>query len=153
MEQEITKMERELALAGTPRSFFTDDSNLDLDLDSGSPIPCPPLDIRTSASQTSPLPGDDQPITPRTARKWSIVEVEKAYERMRRMLGSSSSSRIYTPSEVDGEVELEPSDPREAAETSDHKKQRDGVEVLANDGDVFSDPTRFASHVSICTSC
>ncbi|GAA5990131.1 hypothetical protein JCM11641_001065 [Rhodosporidiobolus odoratus] len=42
-------------------------------------------------------------ITPRTARRWSILEIEMAYERMRRMLGSSASAVGSTPgSEAEG---------------------------------------------------
>jgi len=140
-------MERELALAGTSQSFFTDETTFDLD--SGSPFTLPPLEIRTSTNQSgsNPQSGNDQLVTPRTARKWSIVEVEKAYERMRRMLGSSSSSRIYTPSEVDGEVELDLSIQRDGPGTNDDKTKRDGVDMLASDGDVFSDPVRFVCHI------
>ncbi|GAA6044360.1 hypothetical protein JCM8097_008408 [Rhodosporidiobolus ruineniae] len=62
-------------------------------------------------------------VTPRTARRWSILEIEKAYDRMKRMLGSSSGSGSgvavpapYPPSEVQEETEgdVTPASEREA---------------------------------------
>ncbi|GAA6024534.1 hypothetical protein JCM10207_008265 [Rhodosporidiobolus poonsookiae] len=115
MEREIARMEAELALSGRPHSFYDDStpkpgdiaafaspamegpdslavsttSDLGLPLTPSSSVPESP------APSLALLPADPaalSQVTPRTARRWSILEIEKAYERMKRMLGSSASS-------------------------------------------------------------
>jgi hypothetical protein len=107
MEQEIVKMEKELALAGTPRSFFTEEGDYDsVSLSPELPRTTAHPTAHSEAAAESPSTNHDI-VTPRTARKWSIVEVERAYERMKRLLGSSSSSRMYTPSDVGGDSQVD----------------------------------------------
>ncbi|GAA5904772.1 uncharacterized protein JCM6883_003898 [Sporobolomyces salmoneus] len=125
MEEEIVKMERELTLAGTPRSFFTEeggDAN-EGDFDSGPSAPGSPV-------------LSDNAITPRTARKWSIVEVENAYERMKRLLGSTSSSRVYSPSETGGGGDGYVGNAGDATFDSSISKDEEEKEELTDD--VFS---------------
>ncbi|GAA6060410.1 hypothetical protein JCM10212_002178 [Sporobolomyces blumeae] len=148
MEEEISKMERELALAGTPRSFFTDDHDTLPDLSpsasrsfgglgGGGGLPSSEM----SSDPNSPF-NENSFITPRTARKWSIVEIERAYERMKRMLGSSSSSRIYAPSEADRESQLDANNVLETqGRNRDEAKEPDADEqevLRGTDRDVFS---------------
>ncbi|SCZ92087.1 BZ3500_MvSof-1268-A1-R1_Chr5-3g08329 [Microbotryum saponariae] len=61
----------------------------------------PPLtsssEMERNPSQTSSNLSSD--ITPRTARRWSIVEVERAYERMKRILASASSRSVTAMSD------------------------------------------------------
>jgi len=107
MEQEIVKMEKELALAGTPRSFFTEEGDYDsVSLSPELPRMTAHPTAHSESVADSPSTNNDV-VTPRTARKWSIVEVERAYERMKRLLGSSSSSRMYTPSDVGGDSQVD----------------------------------------------
>lgn len=47
-----------------------------------------------SSSNIPDSPGSEADLTPQTARRWSIVEVELAYERMKGMLGSTRSLGI-----------------------------------------------------------
>ncbi|GAA6012957.1 hypothetical protein JCM11491_000920 [Sporobolomyces phaffii] len=139
MEREIVKMERELALAGTPRSFFTDEASLD-----ASHSDLPPSS--SQSAMESPIV-DESVATPQTTRKWSIVEVEKAYERMKRLLGSSSSSRMYTPSDAGGERQFKVGTEHESAGTETGMETT--VRPLAIAGnqevdDMFS-PVRYAA--------
>ncbi|KAM0755178.1 hypothetical protein T439DRAFT_345841 [Meredithblackwellia eburnea MCA 4105] len=62
-------------------------------------FPSPPnrATLSRSVSQSS---GTSSDITPRTARRWSILEVERAYERMKALLGSSSSKSVDAMSET-----------------------------------------------------
>ena len=79
MEREIAQMEAELAASGTPRSLY---------------------DSPYLSSIRSPAVGDDEPespsppgsnrITPRSAKRWSLIEMERAYERMKNLLASSN---------------------------------------------------------------
>ncbi|SCV72852.1 BQ2448_4389 [Microbotryum intermedium] len=128
MEREIDRMEAELALTGggaRSKRFATlgiDDSMLGpMDVatpprggkrksvelagvldDLTSPLTRPPpptgsFEMERNASQTSSNLSSD--ITPRTARRWSIVEVERAYERMKRILASASSKSMTAMSD------------------------------------------------------
>ncbi|GAA5978013.1 hypothetical protein JCM5350_006298 [Sporobolomyces pararoseus] len=126
MEQEIVKMEKELALAGTPRSFFTEEGDYDsVSLSPEVPRSFGPAALVTQSELETPSINENV-VTPRTARKWSIVEVERAYERMKRLLGSSSSSRMYSPSDGGGDSQVD---------------GNGKVEEVENGEDVFS-PTR-----------
>ncbi|GAA5837539.1 hypothetical protein JCM11251_002009 [Rhodosporidiobolus azoricus] len=66
------------------------------------------LDSSTPPTSSSAPPGSSSlsQVTPRTARRWSIFEIEKAYDRMKKMLGSSASStpgvggRNYAASDI-----------------------------------------------------
>lgn len=116
MEREISRMEAELALGGrrldlpaspipafgSPTPSLTESmmatpkvdqsqSGTFLSPSSAGPptpvLPPPSSTLERGNSQSSSL----NEITPRTARRWSIVEVERAYERMRGMLGSTRS--------------------------------------------------------------
>lgn len=78
MEREIAHMEAELAASGTPRSMY---------------------DSPYLSSIRSPAVGDEEPespsppgsrITPRSAKRWSLIEMERAYERMKNLLASSN---------------------------------------------------------------
>jgi hypothetical protein len=78
MEREIAQMEAELAASGTPRSMY---------------------DSPYLSSIRSPAVGDEEPespsppgsrITPRSAKRWSLIEMERAYERMKNLLASSN---------------------------------------------------------------
>ncbi|ORY84117.1 hypothetical protein BCR35DRAFT_303179 [Leucosporidium creatinivorum] len=126
MEREISRMEAELALGGrrldTPASPFPEfTSPTPSQTESmmatprveqtSTPLLAPPEEppapilpaspsLERANSQTSSL----NEITPRTARRWSIVEVERAYERMRGMLGSTKS---FCLSEVGDSVSVE----------------------------------------------
>ncbi|GAA5895236.1 hypothetical protein JCM6882_006624 [Rhodosporidiobolus microsporus] len=122
MEREIARMEAELALSGRPHSFYDDSTPKAADVATfSSPpsaaaapkgatdpklgelgVPLPPssepespsstaIAFDASSSSTSSAPPLSQ-VTPRTARRWSILEIEKAYDRMKKMLGSSASS-------------------------------------------------------------
>ena len=96
MESEIVRMEAELARAWRSPSMAYDGSS-PAARDEGFHSAVGPLGDDDSAGQSPLVGGDKSPaasgdmITPRTARKWSIFEIEKAYERMKRLLGSSSS--------------------------------------------------------------
>ena len=103
MEREIARMEAELALSGTPlrASPFSDaplsvESSPILDRHASLAFPDPPsrVSLARSLSQTSAASSSD--VTPRTARRWSIVEVELAYHRMKQMLGSTKASDAGT---------------------------------------------------------
>ncbi|GAA5962198.1 hypothetical protein JCM3765_003895 [Sporobolomyces pararoseus] len=119
MEQEIVKMEKELALAGTPRSFFTEEGDYDsVSLSPEIPRNFGPNALSTQSEVESPSINENV-VTPRTARKWSIVEVERAYERMKRLLGSSSSSRMYSPSDGGGEHQIDGNGKAEEGENGD----------------------------------
>ncbi|SGZ07089.1 BQ5605_C031g10991 [Microbotryum silenes-dioicae] len=129
MEREIDRMEAELALTGGARSkrFATlglDDSMLG-PMDAATPprggvgksielagvlgnSTTSPLNwvapLLTSSSEMERNPSQtssnlSSDITPRTARRWSIVEVERAYERMKRILASASSKSITAMSD------------------------------------------------------
>ena len=103
MEREIARMEAELALSGTPLRAppFSDaplsvESSPILDRHASLAFPDPPsrVSLARSLSQTSAASSTD--VTPRTARRWSIVEVELAYHRMKQMLGSTKASDAGT---------------------------------------------------------
>lgn len=129
MEREISRMEAELALGGrrldTPASPFPEFS-------SPTPSQTESMMATPRVEQTStpllappedPAPTDLLPspelqranshsssiseITPRTARRWSIVEVERAYERMRGMLGSTKSFCLSEAGDVSVEEAFE----------------------------------------------
>ncbi|GAA6057490.1 hypothetical protein JCM3770_000582 [Rhodotorula araucariae] len=97
MKREIVRMEAELARVGQPQS--PDQRDVAGDDASATPAraPTPVNGERDEQRAPSPSPAPISPaavppadlVTPRTARKWSILEIEKAYERMRRLLGSS----------------------------------------------------------------
>ncbi|GAA5909753.1 hypothetical protein JCM8208_005449 [Rhodotorula glutinis] len=97
MESEIVRMEAELARAWRSPSMAYDASSPAPQDDGFHPHQGGPLGGDDSGGQSPLVDGDASPavsgdmITPRTARKWSIFEIEKAYERMKRLLGSSSS--------------------------------------------------------------
>ncbi|GAA5926055.1 hypothetical protein JCM3775_005190 [Rhodotorula graminis] len=97
MESEIVRMEAELARAWRSPSMAYDASSPAAHEDGFHPHPAVPFGGDDSGGQSPLVEGDASPavsgdmITPRTARKWSIFEIEKAYERMKRLLGSSSS--------------------------------------------------------------
>lgn len=115
MEQEIARIESDLALGVPPvlQSNF-DTSRSPISSPSGSPTleRSSLFPIPTSLERSSSLSSSINDITPRTARRWSMHEVELAYQRMKDMLGSS---RSYAISEAgtfaddremdDGEVE------------------------------------------------
>ncbi|GAA5845065.1 hypothetical protein JCM9279_005422 [Rhodotorula babjevae] len=96
MESEIVRMEAELARAWRSPSMAYGAAS-PAARDDGFNSAGGPLGGDDSAGQSPLVGGDASPavsgdmITPRTARKWSIFEIEKAYERMKRLLGSSSS--------------------------------------------------------------
>lgn len=77
MEREIAQMEIELAAAGTPRSLYD------------SPFLS---NARSPVEPDSPTPSGSK-ITPRTNKRWSLIEMEKAYERMKDLLAASSERR------------------------------------------------------------
>lgn len=77
MEREIAQMEAELAASGTPRSMY-DSPYL-------SSIRSPAVDEEPE----SPSPPGSR-ITPRSAKRWSLIEMERAYERMKNLLASSN---------------------------------------------------------------
>lgn len=136
MEREIQRMEAELALGGR-RLEKTKDSPLPLSFsptpsqtesmmatprmdDSHFAPPSPVVPPPAVEESTSPLPStaptlERNPsqsssvndITPRTARKWSIVEVERAYQRMRGMLGSTKSFCLTDDGEAGDDVTVE----------------------------------------------
>lgn len=128
-------MEAELALAGRPQSFYeasppTPAHDLSGANDSlALTTPVKTLDTSTSTIEPpspsvrspSPLgvisPAANPPtdlVTPRTARKWSILEIEKAYERMKRLLGSSAASGGSTVSAAPGQRGYAPSEAEES---------------------------------------
>ncbi|BGP15494.1 hypothetical protein JCM10213_005761 [Rhodosporidiobolus nylandii] len=106
-------------------------------------VPLPPSEPSTS-EVGSPEPDDVDgvataagegrtQITPRTARRWSILEIEKAYERMKRMLGSSAGAggRPWTGLEdktleqkrqVEDEKGPEPGEAEEVEEVEDSRE-------------------------------
>ena len=105
MEREIARMEAELALSGTPRAslrmFALDPMAHGPDLDDSFELPLPSpgsVDDRRASQTSLALSANSRfdNITPRTARKWSMAEVESAYERMKDMLGSTKSLKIDT---------------------------------------------------------
>ncbi|GAA5934270.1 hypothetical protein JCM1841_005420 [Sporobolomyces salmonicolor] len=163
MEVEIARMEKELARSGRPRTFFVpgpeDEDGKELTTD--SPTRARTLDFPPSdpSAEVTSIQQNSSIVTPRTARRWSILEVEKAYERMRKMLGSStSSSKPYAVSEAgteregDGDETVESVDVEKALEVALEEARgftgaKDGGEdeereVLKDeaDGDVFGSP-------------
>ncbi|GAA5913911.1 hypothetical protein JCM5296_000294 [Sporobolomyces johnsonii] len=164
MEVEIARMEKELARSGRPRSFFVPgpegDEGQENNMDSPTmartfdfPSPDPSVEA-TSMQQNSGV------VTPRTARKWSIFEVERAYERMRKMLGSSTSSFRHssvseagTEREGDGDETVESVDVETALEVAleeargftgakdggEDEEEREALKDEADD-DVFRSP-------------
>lgn len=129
MEREISRMEAELALGGrrldTPASPFPEfTSPTPSQTESMMATPkveqtSTPLLAPPEESFTPCLPGSPRldransqssslnDITPRTARRWSIVEVERAYERMRGMLGSTKSFCLSEAGDVSVEEAFE----------------------------------------------
>lgn len=113
MEHEVARMESELAVA-IPATSPVRQSTFDTSSLSGSPIfeRSSLFPIPSSLERCASLSSSMTDITPRTARRWSMHEVELAYQRMKDMLGSS---RGYAISEAgtfaddremdDGEVE------------------------------------------------
>ncbi|BGP39428.1 hypothetical protein JCM10449v2_003370 [Rhodotorula kratochvilovae] len=94
MEREIVRMEAELALAGRPQSLY--EPEVSVGEDASTPVKAHAAgddDQRAPSPSPAPISPAAVPpadlVTPRTARKWSILEIEKAYERMRRLLGAS----------------------------------------------------------------
>lgn len=81
MEREIAQMEAELAASGTPRSMY-DSPYL-------SSIRSPPA----AAAEDEPASPSPSGVTPRSAKRWSLVEMERAYERMKSLLAASSNER------------------------------------------------------------
>ncbi|KAI5475759.1 hypothetical protein MNV49_000888 [Pseudohyphozyma bogoriensis] len=103
MEREIDRMEAELALSGTPRAAssigFREPSP------GASMLGSEALERTNSmASSIGPLGGGygGSEITPRTARRWSIVEVEQAYRRMKDLLGSTKSFKLESDDGEEG---------------------------------------------------
>lgn len=110
MEREIARMEAELALNGrsaadpgqSPAPSYT--SSTFASALQNIPITSP-LKTSTSAGLSAPLleraasQGSNlSELTPQTARQWSMGEMERAYQRMRGMLGST---RSFALSELD----------------------------------------------------
>ncbi|GAA5991873.1 hypothetical protein JCM10908_002249 [Rhodotorula pacifica] len=79
MEREIAQMEAELTASGTPRTLY-DSPYL-------SSIRSPERE-----EPDSPSPPGSR-VTPRSAKRWSLVEMERAYERMKSLLAASSRDR------------------------------------------------------------
>ncbi|BGP31503.1 hypothetical protein JCM10296v2_003268 [Rhodotorula toruloides] len=118
MESEIARMEAELAASGrsslvaSPSSrggFDTPVKSSPNTVHADPPSPSPgSLRAPSPAAALSPAATSEDTVTPRTARKWSIFEMEKAYERMKRLLSLSSASGptpTYAPSEAGSTVE------------------------------------------------
>lgn len=91
MESEIARMEVELSTQGKHFSRSSTLRSLSGDRNSSPLIP--------STISTNP---NSNEVTPKTSKRWSIVEMESAYERMKTMLRSSSKS--YAVSESGGTV-------------------------------------------------
>ncbi|EGU13003.1 Proteophosphoglycan ppg4 [Rhodotorula toruloides ATCC 204091] len=118
MESEIARMEAELAASGhsslvaSPSSrggFDTPVKSTPNPAHADPPSPSPgSLRAPSPAAALSPAATSEDTVTPRTARKWSIFEMEKAYERMKRLLSLSSASGpvpAYAPSEAGSTLE------------------------------------------------
>ncbi|BGP24112.1 proteophosphoglycan ppg4 [Rhodotorula toruloides] len=118
MESEIARMEAELAASGRSSLVASPSSRGSFDTPvKSSPNPAqadPPspspgsLRAPSPAAVLSPGATSEDAVTPRTARKWSIFEIEKAYERMKRLLSLSSASGLtpaYAPSEAGSTLE------------------------------------------------
>ncbi|GAA5861492.1 hypothetical protein JCM8547_008050 [Rhodosporidiobolus lusitaniae] len=76
-------------------------SGSESEADDLSALPSAPADGAAGGGGAASAPPGSQ-VTPRTARRWSILEIEKAYDRMKRLLGSSASSFAGTPSAATG---------------------------------------------------
>ncbi|BGP07459.1 hypothetical protein JCM10049v2_003291 [Rhodotorula toruloides] len=118
MESEIARMEAELVASGrsslvaSPSSrggFDTPIKSSSVPAQADPPSPSPgSLGAPSPAAALSPSATSEDTVTPRTARKWSIFEMEKAYERMKRLLSLSSASGptpAYAPSEAGSTLE------------------------------------------------
>lgn len=105
MEREIVRMESELALNGhrldpgeSPAPSYTSSMLAAHDIPTTSPLKTStsaPMERSVSESSASTALSE---ITPRTARQWSMGEMERAYDRMRGLLGST---RSFALSELD----------------------------------------------------
>ncbi|KAK4701597.1 hypothetical protein P7C70_g4630, partial [Phenoliferia sp. Uapishka_3] len=121
MENEIERMEAELKSGASPKIGV--DSNSDQarnttptaatphpsSIDKSSlGFPTPPsramaVTMTRSFSGTSNTSSQADNVTPRTARRWSIIEIELAYQRMKLLLGSSKSAGAASDSGTLGE--------------------------------------------------
>ncbi|GAA5941655.1 synaptobrevin family protein [Sporobolomyces koalae] len=143
MEREIAKMENERRLAGTPPSLVGDEGYSETS--TVSPVISRTFSTFARTTCEADSPSSAKLITPQSSRKWSIVEVEDAYNRMKQILGMSNASKASDSSGFDGYKEATSErDPLEKPDTPALKGIGVGipnVEVLRSTrvNDVFLD--------------